>query len=81
MGNGSQISPSVRGFPSCQAHQAQKHLRGDERIAGRRVAIVRDNAEHLAQRVEREAADGRASSERAIALEMKGAVPSYPGCG
>ena len=57
--------------PGCQANQPQKHLRGDERVAAGRVAIVRNDAEHLAQGIEREMPDRRAPGERAVALEVQ----------
>ena len=50
---------------------AQEHLRREERVAAGRVAVVRDDVEHLAERVERVLADGRPPGEGAIALEVQ----------
>src|SRR5215216_699088 len=40
--------------PRRQAQQTEEHLRRDERVASGGVAIVGDDAEHVAQAVERE---------------------------
>ena len=54
-----------------EPQQPEEHLCGDERIASRSVPIVRDHAEHRAQRIEREVADRRAPGKGTAPLQMK----------
>ena len=57
-----------------ELQQAKQDLGGDEGVATRGVAIVRDHVEHLAQCVQREVPNRRASCEGAVLLEMQSQI-------
>jgi len=46
-------------------------LRRDEGVAGRRMAIMGNHLEHVAQRLERQPPDSRPSGKRAILLQQQ----------
>ena len=60
--------------PRRQPRQPQEDLGGDERVAGGRVAIVGHDAEHLAERVQREVANGGPAGEGPVTFEVEGEV-------
>ena len=61
-----------------EPEQAEKHLRRDEGVPACGVAVVRNHAEHVAQRIEREVPDRRAARQPTIPLDVQ-AVRVYEG--
>ena len=64
-----QRSEGRSSIPGREAEQSLKHLPCDERVAGRGVTIVRDDAESLAQTIQREVSDRRLARKCSVPLQ------------